>query len=116
MKSGAIYLGERCLLPRVWQATSAWERLRGLLGRPMLAAGEGFLIPRCGMVHTVGMAYPLDLAFLDSRGRIRKLASNVVPARMAGSLAASLTLEMAPGTLAQAGIKVGDELSFREAA
>jgi len=116
VKSGAIYHGQRCLLPQVRQASSAWERMRGLLGRPMLTAGEGFLIPHCAMVHTFGMGYALDIAFLDANGRIRKLAANVAPSRVAGSLTACTTLEMAPGTLAQTALAVGDALAFREAA
>jgi uncharacterized membrane protein (UPF0127 family) len=60
------------------------------------------------------MAYPLDLAFLDRHGRVRKTVSALKPARMAGSLAATDTLELAPGTLARLGVKAGDTLEWRE--
>ncbi|HWT71942.1 MAG TPA: DUF192 domain-containing protein [Oxalicibacterium sp.] len=114
MKLGAIYLQDRCIVPRVWNAVSAWERTRGLLGRPRLQAGEGMMINECRLVHTLGMAYPLDLAFLDHAGRIRKLLCNVRPARLAGSLQAERTLELAPGTLAAIELKHGDLLTWRE--
>lgn len=116
MRIGSIYRGEECLLPRVWDAASAWERTRGLLGRPQLRSGEGMLIRRCGMVHTLGMAYALDLAFLDKAGRVRKLVRGLVPARMAGSLSACATLEMAPGTLDAIGLQQGDRIDWREVA
>ncbi|TCS37541.1 hypothetical protein EDC30_104345 [Paucimonas lemoignei] len=116
MRLGAIYRGEECLLPRVWDAVSAWERTRGLLGRPQLKTGEGMLIRKCGMVHTLGMGYALDLAFIDKAGRVRKLVRGLAPARMAGSLAACATLEMAPGTLDAIGLHPGDHLDWREVA
>jgi uncharacterized membrane protein (UPF0127 family) len=104
----------QCVVPSVWRATRAWERMRGLLGRPALAVGEGMLIDRCGMVHTLGMRYPLDLVFLDGGGRVRKTVAGVAPARLSGSLGASLTLELAPGGLAAAGVRPGDRLVWRE--
>jgi hypothetical protein len=116
VKLGAIYRGEECLLPHVWDAVGAWERTRGLLGRPRLSTGEGMLIRRCGMVHTLGMGYALDLAFLDKTGRVRKLVRALAPARLSGSLAACATLEMAPGTLDAIGLQQGDRLDWREVA
>lgn len=117
MKLGAVYAGEgRCVAPRVWRATTMWERMRGLLGRPPLVPGEGMLIDECGMVHTFGMRYQLDLAFLDPRGCVCKLVHGLRPARCAGTFGARSTLELTPGTLAQAGLKVGDQLRWQEQA
>jgi len=115
VKLGAIYLHDQCLVPRVWNAVSAWERTRGLLGRPPLQSGEGMLINDCRLVHTLGMGYALDLAFLDRSGQVRKLVTGLSPVRIAGSLQASTTLELAPGTLAGIGLKEGDRLTWREA-
>lgn len=43
-------------------------RLRGLLGRP---GYEGALfLPRTRAVHSVGMRFPLDVAFLDAEMRV----------------------------------------------
>jgi uncharacterized membrane protein (UPF0127 family) len=116
VKLGAVYLGERCIVPRVWNAVSAWERTRGLLGRAPLQSGEGMMINECRLVHTLGMGYPLDLAFLDASGCVRKLLRNVRPARIAGSLHAERTLELAPGTLDAIDLKPGDVLAWREGA
>jgi uncharacterized membrane protein (UPF0127 family) len=114
VKLGAIYRDEECLLPRVWNAVDAWDRTRGLLGRPPLQSGEGLLIDDCRLVHTVGMGYPLDLAFLDRGGRVRKLVKALAPLRMAGSLAARTTLELAAGTAERIGLAEGDCLKWRE--
>lgn len=114
MRLGAIYFHDQCLVPRVWNAVSAWERTRGLLGRPPLRAGEGMLINDCRLVHTLGMGYALDLVFLDRSGQVRKLVRGLSPLRMAGSLSASATLELAPHTLAGTNLKEGDRLTWHE--
>lgn len=105
-----------CVVSRVWRASSAPERMRGLLGRPPLKTGEGMLIERCRLIHTIGMAYPLDLVFLDRHGRVRKTIAGLAPMRVAGSLGASMTLELAAGGLATSGLRPGDRIVWREAA
>lgn len=105
----------QCLVARVWRASGAWERMRGLLGRPPLKAGEGMLIERCGLVHTLGMGYPLDLAFLDGDGTVRKTVAGLAPTRVAGSINAAMTLELAAGGLAVSGLQAGDRLVWQEA-
>ncbi|HZQ74543.1 MAG TPA: DUF192 domain-containing protein [Burkholderiales bacterium] len=104
------------LLPRVWRARSAWERLRGLLGRAPLAPDEALLIEPCASVHTFGMRYPIDLAFLDRNGRVLRIVAAVKPRRVALRPGARATLEMAPGAAAALGLRTGDRLEWREAA
>ncbi|MFP3949099.1 MAG: DUF192 domain-containing protein, partial [Longimicrobiales bacterium] len=58
------------LASRVAIAESWWERCRGLLARPRITTGEGLLLLECASVHTVGMTYPIDVAFLDAEGTI----------------------------------------------
>jgi uncharacterized membrane protein (UPF0127 family) len=106
----------RCVVPRAWKAESAWERARGLLGRPRLEAGEALMIEPCRTVHTFGMRYALDLAFIDRQGRICKVAYGVAPGRLAGSLFAQATVELAAGMLEASGLKLGDAIDWREAA
>lgn len=116
MKLGAIYRRDECLVPRVWHAVSLWETTRGLLCRPALQNDEGMLIHDCRLVHTVGMRYALDLAFLDHAGKVRKLVTRLSPLRVAGSFPACATLELAPGTLARIGLQEGEHVTWREAA
>jgi uncharacterized membrane protein (UPF0127 family) len=114
VKLGAIYRHDECLVPRVWHAVSLWETTRGLLGRPALQADEGLLLHDCRLVHTVGMRYALDLAFIDGTGKVRKVVSKLAPLRMSGSFPACATLELAPGTLARIGLHEGDHVTWRE--
>lgn len=113
MKHGALYRDNACVLPRVALTTNAWDRLRGLLGRPRLQPGEALLIDHCPSVHTIGMRYPLDLVFLDADFRLLKQVSRLQPLRWAGCGNARATLELAPGSLDTLALKTGDRLEWR---
>lgn len=115
MRAGVVIDAARgaCVVPRAWAAYSVWDRMRGLLGRPPLEEGEGLWIEPCGVVHTFGMRYPLDLAFIDREGRVCKFARDVAPGRFAGTLAARSTLELRAGALAATGLQLGDVVKWR---
>ena len=114
MKTGSIYRGEECLLPVVWHAANPWTRLRGLLGRKPLGAGEGLLIEPCSSVHTFGMGYALDLVFLDRGNRVVDIRENVAPWKVRGARArARKTLELKAGGLAGLAPRIGEEFSWR---
>jgi hypothetical protein len=59
----------------VHEATSLRARLLGLalLPRGALTAGHALLIPGCRSVHTFGMRFPIDVVFLDERGRALRI-------------------------------------------
>src|SRR5829696_6448009 len=69
-------------------------RLRGLSRRQRSEAGPGLLIPRCSSVHTFGMRFPLDLYFLDARGRVISVRRGVPPRRFAWHRGAGAVLEI----------------------
>ena len=58
------------ILFRVEVATTRRERVRGLLPYERLASGHALLIPNARAVHTVGMAFSIDVAFLDQEMRV----------------------------------------------
>lgn len=94
---------------RVQVADRWWTRLRGLLGRPPLAMGEGLLIEPCRAVHMSGMKYPIDVAFLGRDGAVVALYPGLVPgARTRWHRAARSALELPAGTLAASGTREGD--------
>jgi uncharacterized membrane protein (UPF0127 family) len=104
------------LLDTVMQTGSPWERMRGLLWRQPLHEREALIIDRCGSVHTCGMKYPLDLAFMDRQSVIRKLVCEVRPWRMAWCIAAVRTLEMPAGSIARLKLETGMQLLWQESA
>lgn len=96
-------------------ASSMLERMRGLLGRPPLAADQGLLIAPCSSVHTIGMHYPIDLVFLNRQWRILRIIPALNPLRLAWVFGAGMVLELAAGAAAALGLAPGQELSWREA-
>ncbi|MEY2152294.1 DUF192 domain-containing protein [Rhodanobacter sp. 115] len=64
---------------RISVAATLFERIRGLLGRPSPKRGEGLLIRKCKTVHTIGMAYPIDVVYLDRDWCVVGVAHSVRP-------------------------------------
>ena len=96
---------ERCLL-----AETPLARLRGLLGRSDLPAGEGLLLRPAGSIHTAFMRFPIDAVFLDADLRVVKIAADLRPWRMAAARGAKSVVEIAAGEAARRGLNVGDRL------
>ena len=89
------------------RATRLCDRLRGLLGRPGLAAGEVLAIAPCSAIHTFGMRFAIDVAFVGRDGRVLRIDRHVVPWRVRWCPAARQVLEMAAGEAARLGLSVG---------
>jgi uncharacterized membrane protein (UPF0127 family) len=93
-------------------ADSTRARMRGLLGRDELDGA--LLIERSFQVHTFGMRFPIDVAFLDGQRRVRTLVYDVRPWRLTlprfGSRA---VVEAQAGCFERWNLRVGDELEVR---
>ena len=96
---------ERCQV-----ADRITSRMRGLLGREELPAGEGLWIRPSNSIHMFFMRFPIDAVFLDRRGTVLRLAPGLRPWRMASSRRARSVLELAEGEIERRGLKVGDVL------
>ncbi|MFM9140858.1 MAG: DUF192 domain-containing protein [Solirubrobacterales bacterium] len=69
------------------------ERLRGLAWRRRPAT-YGLLIERGRAVHPVGLAFRLDLVWLDGEGRTVRVDRGVAPCRFKGCRKARAVLEL----------------------
>jgi uncharacterized membrane protein (UPF0127 family) len=106
----------------VWRLTiaSSWlARLRGLIGRPGLAQGEGLLLPGTNSIHMMFMRFPIDCLFLGARrpdGTTPVLAVRERLAPWRGVVwwvrGAKAAIEVPAGSAADAGIKPGDYLQL----
>ncbi len=72
-----------------------WERLVGLLGIRDPQAAPWVLLSACRSVHTVGMAFDLDLCFIDRQGCVVRSERVVRPGRVLGARGAVCVLERA---------------------
>lgn len=82
-------------------ACTGWSRLRGLLFQPRLAINEGLCLIPCTAVHTFGMAYPIDVVFLDAHGRVLRCVSALAPRRIALCSGAACAVELVAGYCAR---------------
>lgn len=111
MRHIIISRGGARLLHSVAVADTFLTRLRGLLFRPMPAAGEGLLLTRCGQIHTFGMRYAIDALFLSKDGDVLHIERRLAPGR-AGPFVAGCrqVLELSAGEAERCGIREGDRL------
>jgi hypothetical protein len=86
------------------------DRRRGLLGRRALDADAAMFISPCLAVHTVGLGFPIDVAFIDRAGHAVQLVHELRPWRLAASIGAHSAIELAAGRLKACGVEVGDRL------
>ncbi len=96
---------ERCRI-----ATTFPARLRGLLGRPGLPAGEGLWIRPAASVHTLFMRFSIDVVFLDRDGIVVAIAASVRPWRAASARRARSCVELTAGECERRGLRVGHRL------
>jgi uncharacterized membrane protein (UPF0127 family) len=88
------------------------ERARGLLGRPPPQPGHAMWIAPCRAVHTWGMSYPIDVAFLDQRGLVVQVAPNCAPCKAYVDRRASSVLELRAGECARLHLRAGERLTL----
>lgn len=101
---------------RVEEASTWSRRLKGLLGRSQLEAGEGLHIVPCNSIHMFFMRFAIDVAFLDAGGRVVRAIHAIKPWRATRVyLDAYSALELEAGALARSGTAEGDVLEFAPA-
>ena len=96
-------------------ADTHWTRFRGLLGlRPDdFRNGRGLWIVPCHGVHTLGMAFPIDVVYLDRLLQVVHVESNLQPWRFAAIRAqAASVLELPCHTATETGTLVGDKIEI----
>jgi uncharacterized membrane protein (UPF0127 family) len=64
-------------------ADSFLKRLIGLIGVTEVKQDFALLIPRCKMVHTCAMKFPICVFFIGPHGQILKCIPHLVPWRLA---------------------------------
>ena len=100
-------------------ATTFGQRLRGLLGSKTLPATDGLLIRPANDIHTLAMAYPIDLVMLDRNLEIVQLRPMLKPWRChltrtrPGGDRVFQVLELAAGRIQTLRLSSGDRLCIQ---
>lgn len=89
-------------------------RMRGLMGRSGLPAGEGMLLRPAPSIHTAFMRFPIDAVFLDRELVVLEVVERLRPWRMASKRRARAVLELPAGEAERRGVRAGDRLELRD--
>ena len=101
---GSVVLADRLEL-----ADTSASRRRGLLGRAELKPGEGLYLTPCEWLHTFGMRFKIDVAFLSSTGRVLAVHHALKPNRVSKLVfRAGGALELPAGVLHATSTERGD--------
>jgi uncharacterized membrane protein (UPF0127 family) len=94
-------------------ANSLLKRMKGLLGKKNMQAGEALLIKPCMSIHTVGMRFPIDVAFLNTKNKVTAIVNNLKPQRITRLYFKAISvLELPAGTLNTTDTRIGDEIDI----
>jgi uncharacterized membrane protein (UPF0127 family) len=95
-------------------ARRARERTRGLLGRDQEAVTGALVLRPCRQVHTVGMRFPIDVAFCDRHGVVLRTLT-VVPWRVTRVVwRAGFVVEATAGSFDRWQLRPGDTVEVKE--
>jgi uncharacterized membrane protein (UPF0127 family) len=101
------------LADHVAAARTFWQRLRGLMGKPVLRPGEGLVLFGDNSIHTFFMRFPIDVLYLDGERRVLRLQEAMPPWKVGPMVRSCRTIvELPPGTIQSAQTSVGDIISL----
>jgi uncharacterized protein len=94
-------------------ADNPWRRFMGLMGRRELPAGAGLYLRPCSSIHMFFMRMSVDAVFVDKDGVVVRIYPALRPWRVTRVVRkAKACIELPVGTLAAAGVQVGDRLTL----
>lgn len=100
------------LAERVEAARTFFTRLKGLMFRDALPAGEALLLAPCPQIHTCFMRFAIDVVFLAEDGTVLYVIENMKPWRISPIVRHCVqTLEMPGGTLSGR-VQTGQRVDF----
>lgn len=89
------------------------DRRNGLIGRSELDGA--FVIDHCRWIHTIGVRFPIDVAYLDAEGAVLK-AQTMGRFRIGAPVSHACTvIEARQGSFERWGLHVGDVVEVRSA-
>jgi uncharacterized protein len=89
-------------------------RAAGLLGRDRSSVTGAVVFRPCRQIHTIGMRFPIDVAFCDRDGRVLR-TSTVAPWRVTRVVWRSgFVVEAAAGSFDRWTLRPGDRIEVKE--
>ncbi len=93
--TGTISRMDNRNLITVKHATTFYERLRGLAfhDEGFLAGNEALCFVSCRSIHTFGMRFSIDVAFIDREGEVVRVARALKPGKIMSCTRSHLVIE-----------------------
>jgi uncharacterized membrane protein (UPF0127 family) len=105
----------------IWVAETPQQQMQGLMFVNDLPPDQGMLFPqkdpRVMSMWMKNTYIPLDMVFIDSRGRVAKIAASTEPHSLrtiSSDKPVSAVLELKGGEAARRGIRLGDRISWNK--
>lgn len=99
------------IISQLEEATTIFERAKGLLGRQDINENQGLWIRPGNNIHTFFMKFSIDCIFLNKNMVIEKIHSNIKPFKVAGPIwKSNSVIELKAGTAEKWNLKPGDQL------
>src|SRR6476619_1119938 len=102
----------RVVAESVTVADSTGRRLRGLLGKRDLPAGQGVLLRPAWSIHTAFMRFPIDVVFLDADQIVVKIVPSLPAFKTASCRGAREVVELRAGECERRGLALGDRVAW----
>jgi uncharacterized membrane protein (UPF0127 family) len=97
----------------VVMADNPWQRFMGLMGKRELDADSGLCLRPCSSIHMFFMRMAIDAVFLDKDGVVVRIYPSLRPWRVTRVVRkAKACIELPAGSMAAAGVQVGDRLTL----
>lgn len=104
------------LCPRCGLAHGFFTRVRGLMFRATLPDDEGLWISPCPSIHMFNVKFALDAVFLTKELVVTDIVEGIAPGKAyvakANAGRPHSVVEVAAGTVARTGTKIGDSIQF----
>jgi uncharacterized protein len=100
------------VLASIEVATDRRQRTQGLLRRDGIDGA--FVLQPCRWIHTLGMRFPLDVAYVDADGIVIKTLAMQRHRVGVPVLKSRMIIEAQMGAFARWGLHVGDQIEIRE--
>jgi len=104
---------ERRVLRTLEIAKDIKSRTRGLIDHHPREPDQGIIDP-CRWIHTFGMSFPIDVAYMSKDWRVVALSENLAPNRIDRPVfRARFVIEMMAGAIRRTSLAIGDQLELR---
>lgn len=93
-------------------AGSWFSRLKGLMFREELPAGQSLVLSPCNSIHTCFMKFNIDVLFLNKTGKVIYMLQDIPPFRFSPLVrGAGLVIELPARTISSTGTSLEDLVS-----